>query len=573
MAQKKHYLNQLNELALLACLPAIILLSPKMSNAQLSPGELSKPHAFLEGVKNCNQCHDFEKQLSADKCLDCHAPLARRVRAGQGLHRHPEYKKCQDCHVEHQGRDYQLIFWKDGQDKFDHSQTGYGLEGKHSGLECRKCHQSRNISDQAELLAKSINLDRSYLGLEQNCHSCHEDEHRGQFSSTTCEKCHAPTGWKPASGFDHNKTEYPLTGQHAKVSCGKCHPSVIDNLTKIDTAYIRFADIRHKQCLDCHQDIHQAKFGQNCESCHTTNGWQNVPQAQFDHAKTQFPLLGKHANVTCDKCHKPGQPLKIAKFDQCYDCHEDYHQGQFAQTTQSTACEKCHTVYSYAIAKYSVEDHAKTSYPLAGSHLAVPCDACHIKIMKDGKEAGIRFKFESIRCLGCHEDPHMGQVDKYVQSGGCEFCHRIDSWKTIDFDHSQTKFALDGRHKTAECIGCHEPITERGGEYHFTGLKMTCQDCHTDTHRGQFSNISAPGTEKITECNRCHTPDSWKAEKFDHNRDSAFKLDGAHAKLACQSCHKQSLAENVSFIIYKPLDLSCSSCHEVKNLQNSGSGS
>ena len=34
--------------------------------AQLSPGDLSKPHANLEGLENCTQCHDAGKKISAN---------------------------------------------------------------------------------------------------------------------------------------------------------------------------------------------------------------------------------------------------------------------------------------------------------------------------------------------------------------------------------------------------------------------------------------------------------------------------------------------------------------------------
>ena len=182
--------------------------------------------------------------------------------------------------------------------------------------------------------------------------------------------------------------------------------------------------------------------------------------------------------------------------------------------------------------------------------------------------------FPGKECSDCHRRVESSKVNCLLAKEDlCEFCHKVDGWKAVDFDHNTTKFALDGRHKSVECKGCHKPLAEGSAEYEFAGVKTACEDCHQDIHRGQFAMIAESGSAKITQCNRCHTPNSWNAEKFDHNRDSAFKLDGAHVKLACQECHKTSIKDNTAFTIYKPLDATCSSCHGVKNLQNTGSGS
>ncbi|HEY6913036.1 MAG TPA: hypothetical protein VI413_00030, partial [Paludibacter sp.] len=42
-----------------------------------------------------------------------------------------------------------------------------------------------------------------------------------------CAVCHVTENWtriKP--GFDHNKTKFPLTGQHKMIDCRKCHVSL-----------------------------------------------------------------------------------------------------------------------------------------------------------------------------------------------------------------------------------------------------------------------------------------------------------------------------------------------------------
>jgi hypothetical protein len=95
--------------------------------AQISPGDLSNPHASLEGVQNCTKCHGSGRQLVPDKCLECHTVIKAEMADKSGLHGSQNYAECQACHVEHQGREFELVYWKDGQDKFDHALTGYKL--------------------------------------------------------------------------------------------------------------------------------------------------------------------------------------------------------------------------------------------------------------------------------------------------------------------------------------------------------------------------------------------------------------------------------------------------------------
>ncbi|HES59296.1 MAG TPA: hypothetical protein ENO18_02600, partial [Caldithrix sp.] len=185
----------------------ILFLSASALLAQLSPGDLHQVHADLEGIANCTQCHVEGQQLSPEKCFDCHSILKARIDAGKGLHINPDYKQCDHCHIEHQGRNFDLVYWKDGTDKFQHNLTGYILEGGHKDVDCRKCHNSKNIKNPQTYLEKKKDLERTYLGLSQECLSCHHDEHRGQLK-TTCKNCHSFDKWKPALKFDHNKANY-----------------------------------------------------------------------------------------------------------------------------------------------------------------------------------------------------------------------------------------------------------------------------------------------------------------------------------------------------------------------------
>lgn len=548
-------------------------------HAQLSPGELHKTHAFLEGLKNCTQCHSAGNQVSTEKCLDCHTLLKERIAAKKGLHANPDYKECGVCHSEHQGRQIDLVRWKEGQDKFDHNLTGYKLEGAHIKVKCRKCHNAENIPNPAPLLAKEKILNRTFLGLSPGCVSCHVDEHRGQLG-LKCFPCHSMDRWIPAPGFDHNNTKYPLTGKHAFVACKNCHPTIADNRLPADKSFLKFTGIPFSRCTDCHQDVHRGQLGNNCESCHSTAGWGSVPEAKFDHDKTRYPLKGKHKQVRCESCHQPGRPHRGIPFQFCRDCHADFHRGQFAHRVSKGACEECHTVEGYSPSTFTVEDHQKSAYPLKGAHAAIPCIFCHAG--ESSQNGGIsttsaentrsmlkvnRFDIKFDQCQNCHKDPHRGEVDKFIRIEGCEYCHRVESWQASVFNHSQTAFDLEGRHAEITCRPCHQPVdagtsTER---LKFSGMPLLCQDCHTDIHYGQFiEEIVLRGKSlSLTNCYRCHTPLSrnWEAVKFDHNRDSKFPLEWMHQKVPCQHCHYEVEQDSVKFALYKPLGTECKTCH------------
>ena len=68
----------------------------------------------------------------------------------------------------------------------------------------------------------------------------------------------------------------------------------------------------------------------------------------------------------------------------------------------------------------------------------------------------------------------------------------------------------------------------------------------------------------LRDCLRCHTMESWdlNALTFDHDRDSRFRLEGAHAALDCQKCHPRDAgADEVSLRLFD-VGSACRDCHE-----------
>ena len=302
-------------------------------------------------------------------------------------------------------------------------------------------------------------------------------------------------------------------------------------------------------------------------------GQRHIGDTIYFQDTTRYPLQGAHASVECGKCHKSGKSFKGLRFQACTECHSDFHQGQFASRASKGACEECHSVAGFSPSKFTLEEHQTSKYILAGSHLAVPCNSCHAKELSGGNNQFFRFKFESTRCPVCHKNPHKESVDTYVAKGGCEYCHLVDSWQASGFNHAGTKFALEGKHKDVKCRQCHQKGTGEDAQLQFSGLSMACQGCHEDIHRAQFAAVKTVSSQATneTECARCHSPAAWKTIKFDHNRDSAFKLDGAHVRIACVQCHKPVMDGTKEFVKYKPLGTTCSACHDA-NFNKGGAG-
>lgn len=524
------------------------LLLPVLARAQISPGELARAHANLEGVENCTKCHTLGKEISNDRCLACHTEIATRMKAREGYHATVIGKPCASCHSEHHGRDFQIIHFDAS--KFDHRLTGYPLVGKHASVACDSCHTAKNVTA-ADIRALLPKRHATYLGLGTSCKSCHADQHAGQFTQS-CDQCHTETGWKPATKFSHDRSRYPLTGKHATVECASCHNKNVPN-----TKAVLYRGLAFSTCNDCHVDSHRGKFTQTCASCHTTLAWQQVSGKEFDHSRTRFPLLGAHGKVKCYDCHAQSPRARnasgevgfhISRFQACADCHADAHAGQFASRLDKGRCEACHTVDSFKLVTYSVADHATSRYPLTGAHQATPCTACHAANVVKAKSTR-QFQWNgTITCVLCHKDNHGGQFTG--RPGGCESCHTTNAWTDLVFDHAKTKFPLEGKHKTTPCAKCHVKATP----VRYVGLTHVCADCHEEPHAGQFAEHGK------TRCEPCHSAASWKTLTFDHSR-TRFPLTGKHADVACAQCHKTEIIAGKSVVRYRPLGIRCEDCH------------
>jgi len=562
---------------ILMCGLFVVGVSSGVARAQISPGELSSAHADLEGSGKCLRCHEAGKGVASDRCLECHRILGLRIAADVGLHARSDYKRCERCHVEHHGKDFELVWWgEEGETAFDHRTAGYTLEGAHSRLQCRDCHKSSLVRERPDLADQGKDLSRTFLGLEkQNCLSCHQDAHEKQFPAESCQSCHSLERWKPVDGFDHDRAKFVLTGRHVQVACVECHAPGSAPGADIAVSQLRFTGLAYGSCTDCHRDAHVGRLGGSCRTCHTATSWKEVDRSRLDHDRTRFALVGKHRRVQCDECHRPGSSISVLRFGKCVDCHQDSHLGQLSDPMGGIECESCHTVDGFVPVLYPLERHQESDFPLQGAHLAVPCDSCHRQVTaatlaaqwpNRGSRRGVpdsaevaQFRFASQTCLDCHEDPHLGGVSRPPdQQQECASCHGVESWRVVDFDHRTTDFLLVGRHSKVACRGCHgQPGDLVGAQsVRFESGSEECQDCHRDPHFSQF-HIAQTGTA----CGRCHTADGWRKMLFDHDRDSTYRLEGGHSRIPCGGCHRSQVRDGQTFVQYKQIPTACEACH------------
>jgi hypothetical protein len=521
-------------------LVALLLFCTTSLYSQISPGDLTAAHSHLEGLSNCTKCHELGQQVLNSKCLDCHSEIKQLITNNRGYHSNSEVKgkECWSCHSEHHGRNFRIISFNP--DKFDHNKTGFKLTGSHRSIDCSECHNAELVINPNFKKKKHD----TYLGLNTECKSCHEDYHQTTLGNN-CEACHNTEKFRPAHAFDHSKAKYALTGKHLNVDCIKCH--IIEKRNNKD--FQKFNNLNFNNCSSCHTDVHRGSFGADCKSCHSTNGFNIINKSAFDHSRTKFPLIGKHKFVGCNDCHKGGLSLKPA-FAKCIDCHSDYHKGEMVNNNLIRDCKECHNEYGFSPSIYTIEEHNLSAFKLTGSHLAVPCKSCH------GKNDGWDFRNIGRKCIDCHNNVHGSELAaEYLPDDKCENCHITESWNTVNFNHSLTAFELSGKHKTIDCKQCHTSVNEVNEiKYRFSSLENNCEGCHKDIHFGQFT------VDDKNDCSQCHTFDNWKPEKFDHSRTN-FSLAGAHSKLECSRCHKEEFNNGNKFIKYKLEDFKCASCH------------
>ncbi len=517
-----------------------------VSYGQISPGDLSNAHAKLEGMSKCTLCHELGEKVTDAKCLNCHDDIQSLLDQNRGYHADSSVKKkdCIECHSDHFGRNFDMVRFDEK--SFKHDLTGYNLEGKHKVVDCRECHVSDNIQNTEIKKRKN-----TFLGLDQECLSCHDDFHQNTLS-TDCMSCHNMEAFKPAPKFDHMEADFKLLGEHASVDCIECHQVS----TKNGKEFQEFSNIPFSDCVDCHSDPHNNQIQGKCIECHTETSFSSFTgRGSFDHSSTDFDLKGKHKKIDCFSCHdRSSNPLVVfqdkinTNENNCVACHEDNHEGKYGNE-----CVKCHRESSFlSLKKMAFFDHTITDYPLEGKHLSVDCKQCHKK----------RFStpIDYSACNKCHEDYHRNEFTKNEITPDCIECHSLEngfdySLYTLE-QHQTTSFPLKGAHDATPCFSCH--ISEDDKRWTFVDLGSDCIDCHQDLHEGYISEKFYPKDD----CVVCHVNETWSSVNFDHNLTD-WPLDGKHKEVDCRDCHFEMSDNNIVIDqTFNALESNCVQCHD-----------
>jgi hypothetical protein len=253
-------------------------------------------------------------------------------------------------------------------------------------------------------------------------------------------------------------------------------------------------------------------------------------------------VVAGHAKIEqqCEKCHEPFSQSVQNKL--CLDCHKEtakdvegskgFH-GRIHNLEQRQ-CKSCHTDHKGRKARIvnldkASFDHAHTDFLLKGRHGQAECGSCH----KSGKP----FREAPSLCVDCHKDdqPHHGKLGEK-----CADCHDENGWKKAKFDHDKTHFPLTARHKDVACQNCH-------ADQRYKETPKECFACH------QINDVHNRGLGE--KCDKCHNTNRWKEEKFNHDRDTKFRLTGHHAQVKCDGCHRNNAFE-------VKLGSTCISCHK-----------
>ena len=377
------------------------------------------------------------------------------------------------------------------------------------------------------------------------CITCHanpetDNQHNGLngyiYENGACLGCH-PTG-DSQGAFDHDNSNFPLTGAHQTVDCIECHAGGYQGTPT--------------ECNACHTpDFNQAinpnhvslGLSTDCITCHTTSPDWNP--ALFPDHNDYYLLAGAHAAIAneCVTCHNGNYNNTP---NTCVGCHQsDYHQTNnppHIELNFSTDCATWHTQSAWSPAEYT--EHDDQYFPIySGAHQGEwdQCTDCHTNTGN----------YSIFTCITCHTNPetnnqHNGVGGYIYQNAACLACHPTGDAAGA-FNHANSAFPLTGAHQTVDCIECHANGYE--------GTPTDCDACHMPDFN-QSTNPNHVSLGLSTNCITCHTtsPD-WDPALFPNHNDY-YILQGAHAAIAnqCATCHNGN---------YNNTPNTCVGCHQT----------
>ncbi|MBK6891954.1 MAG: hypothetical protein IPH00_02165 [Flavobacteriales bacterium] len=346
------------------------------------------PLLGVHATTSCDACHNGNYTNTPNTCDGCHLPdyngstNPNHTAAGFAT-------DCATCHNE--------TAWSPS--SYDHAI--YPLTNSHATVSCDQCHNG------------------NYNNTPNTCDGCHMTEYTGATNPnhvsagfpTDCALCHDPTLWTNSS-FDHNATNFPLTGSHLGPSCVTCHSNGYQGTpTNCDACHIT------EYNGTTNPNHVTAGFPTDCIVCHDVTNW--VP-ATYDHNATNFPLVGAHVGVSCVSCHANGYTGTPTN---CNACHmPDYNSANnpnHAADLFPTDCTLCHNENAWSPSSFNHDADYFRIY--SGNHSSVwnTCATCH----------NVPGDFSIFTCIDCHNNQnqvnsnHSGVNGYSYNSVACYSCH------------------------------------------------------------------------------------------------------------------------------------------------------
>jgi len=458
--------------------------SGKLSSLVLSPWRLRAPG---KDFSRCTSCHEtpHRDQFQDKRCLDCHEKSTwrladtfdHRTRTRYPLEGRHRQVPCAKCHLEEQDGQGTFVRYRplDTTDcnachpdrhvgqftrieprltcslchtvegfkerRFQHDDPAYSdwpLEGKHAETPCSRCHPRVSLDGKT--------LVTVYRPTPKACAWCHVDQHEGAYVDageivqrargpvaqppatppwglpsgwpapgtrmTDCSVCHTAVDWHRMS-FDHALTRFPLRGRHVPLGCRECHQK--DQPAALPTT-----------CDGCHEDVHRGTLGTDCASCHDETDFDNIVMALSRHARTGFPLTGKHAMTPCTECHQDVRDLGFGRTPTaCVACHNDAlarANDSVDHTGFATTCETCHTPIAWEVAAFIQHDACFPIRP-GTDHAGIACNDCHVGTIPPATGTCAQSTFSCTSCHGCETSRHQNVNGYECADRKCYQCH------------------------------------------------------------------------------------------------------------------------------------------------------
>ena len=199
-------------------------------------------------------------------CSACHVPAAKsRLPAAPFTATPSTCASChRDVHLGQVGPDCQTCHSVSGvkfaADRFAHDRSPFKLTGKHTNVECAKCHKA-----ETGVFPSGQGTAVRLKGLGATCQSCHADPHLGQVSSA-CETCHGTNTFTVSKYAHRTPPREFFVGRHVSARCDACHKKVTGAFPGGQGTAVQFAI--KTTCVACHTDVHNGALGQDCQRCH-----------------------------------------------------------------------------------------------------------------------------------------------------------------------------------------------------------------------------------------------------------------------------------------------------------------